>query len=129
QHAGGGNDAKHFASDHEYVLVYCRNKESLGRLRLPLTEEDKAEYTQRDKYYATLGPYKTKSFKRMRPDDPRPGLTYTITTPDGTKIKDTWKWEESKFLQALKEEKIVMRKDNKGKWQVEYKIYLYSRDE
>jgi len=129
QHAGGGNDARHFASDHEYILVYCKNVESLGRLRMPLTEEDKQEYTQKDRNYPQLGPYKTKSFSRMRPDDPRPGLTYSITAPDGTKLTDTWKWEEAKFLRALAEDKVLMRKDRNGKWQVEYKIYLYSGDD
>jgi adenine-specific DNA-methyltransferase len=129
QHAGGGNDARHFASDHEYIMVYCRNIEELGRLRLPLSEADKKEYSLTDKNFDALGPYKTKDFRRMRPDDPRPGLTYPIEAPDGTKITDTWKWEQSKFLQALADEKVQIRKSQNGNWIVEYKIYLYSDDE
>lgn len=129
RHAGGGNDSKHFAIDHEYLLVYAKNKDSIGRLRMPLSEEDKAEYKSKDQYFETLGPYKTKSFSRMRPDDPRPTLTYDIAVPDGTKVRDTWKWEESRFLKALEEEKVLIRKDRNGKWQVEYKIYLNAADE
>ena len=128
QHAGGGNDARHFASDHEYILVYCKNIDNIGRLRMPLSEEDKKNYTLTDKHIETLGPYKTKSFRRMRPDDPRPGLTYEIVCPDGTKLIDTWKWEKTRFLQALEDEKVLLRQDKAGNWQVEYKIYLYSDD-
>lgn len=126
RHAGGGNDSRHFATDHEYILVYARNKDAVPRLRLPLTAEDKTEYRLQDEHCDTLGPYKTKSFRRMRPDDPRPTLHYPITAPDGTQVLDTWRWEESRLLQAMRENKVIMRKDRKGNWQVEYKIYLHS---
>ncbi|QXL85858.1 site-specific DNA-methyltransferase [Comamonas sp. NLF-1-9] len=129
RHAGGGNDSRHFATDHEYILAYAKNKDSLGRLRMPLTDEDKQDYKSKDRHFDALGPYKTKSFCRMRPDDPRPTLTYDITTPDGTTLRDTWKWEESRFLKALEEEKVQIRKDRNGKWQVEYKIYLNAVDD
>ena len=111
RHAGGGNDSRHFAVDHEYLLVFAKNKDSISRLRMPLSDEDKANFKFQDQHFETLGPYKTKSFSRMRPDDPRPTLTYDITTPDGTTIRDTWKWEESRFLKALNDRKALIRKD------------------
>ena len=45
RHAGGGNDSKHFAIDHEYILAYAKNKESIDKLRLSLNDEQRAEYT------------------------------------------------------------------------------------
>jgi len=128
RHAGGGNDSKYFAVDHEYILCYAKNLASIKRLRLPLDEKDIAQYKFKDKHFDTLGPYKTKSFLRMRPDDPRPGLQYSIKCPDGTEIFDEWKWEEKSFLEALKDDKVIIRQDDKGKWVVEYKLYLKADD-
>lgn len=129
RHSGGGNDSRHFATDHEYILVFAKDKNSLGKLRMPLTDEDKQDFKFKDGNFEKLGPYKTKSFSRMRPDDPRPTLTYDIKTPDGTVVRDTWKWEETRFLRALEEDKVLLRKDRNGKWQVEYKMYLNALDE
>ena len=124
RHAGGGNDSKHFAIDHEYILAYAKNKESIDKLRLSLNDEQSAEYTGEDEWFSTLGPYKVKTFLRMRPTDPRPGLQYEIELPDGTKISDEWKWEESRFLEAKKRNKIDFKKDSNEKWTVQYKQYL-----
>jgi len=123
RHAGGGNDAKYFATDHEYILCIAKNLSTIQRLRLPLDNEDIKEFNQTDEHYEKLGRYKTKSFYRMRPDDPRPGLQYNITCPDGSLLFGEWKWEEVSFLKALEENKVILRKDNKGCWVVEYKIY------
>jgi adenine-specific DNA-methyltransferase len=128
RHAGGGNDSKYFAIDHEFILCYAKNLSSIPVLRLPLNEKDIAQYRLTDKHSAELGPYKTKSFLRMRPDDPRPGLQYKIKCPDDTEIFDEWKWEEPSFLDALKDDKVIIRKDDKGKWVVEYKLYLNDED-
>ena len=124
RHAGGGNDSKHFAIDHEYILAYAKNKESIDKLRLSLNDEQRAEYTSVDEWFSTLGPYKVKSFLRMRPTDPRRGLQYEIELPDQTKIFNEWKWEEPNFLKAKKENKMHFRQDSNGKWHVEYKQYL-----
>ena len=124
RHAGGGNDSKYFAMDHEYILAYAKNKESIAKLRLPLNDEQKAEYTGVDEWFSTLGPYKVKTFLRMRPTDPRPGLQYKIELPDGTKIFDEWKWEEQRFLESKSQNKIEFKKDSNEKWTVQYKQYL-----
>ena len=128
RHAGGGNNAKHFAVDHEYILVYAKNKQSIPTLKLPLSDKQKAEYTEKDEWYSTLGPYKVRSFPQNRPANPRPGLQYYIELPDGTKVFDQWKWQESRFLEAKKQNKMVFSKDKNGKWRVGYKKYLNESD-
>lgn len=127
RHAGGANDSKYFAVDHEYILAYARNKESISTLRIPLSDEQKTEYTSIDEWHSTLGPYKTRAFALMR-DAPRPGLQYKIELPDGTTVFDQWKWEESRFLEAKKQNKIAFRKDSHGNWRIQYKMYLNSSD-
>ena len=124
RHGGGGNDAKYFAVDHEYILAYAKNKQFIKKLRLPLNDEQKLEYTGVDEWHSTLGPYKLKNFLRMRPTDPRPGLQYEIELPDGTTVFDEWKWEEPRFLEAKKRNKIEFTKDSNQKWTVQYKQYL-----
>ena len=124
RHAGGGNDAKHFATDHEYILAYAKNLHTLGRLRRPLTEEEKTRYNERDEHFATRGDYRTSTFLRMRPDDPSPGLRYEIECPDGTKVFNEWKQKESNFLQAKSEDRIVFKQIRDGEWRVGYKLYL-----
>ena len=128
RHAGGGNNAKHFAVDHEYILVYAKNKQSIPTLKLPLSDKQKAEYTEKDEWYSTLGPYKVRSFPQNRPANPRPGLQYYIELPDGTKVFDQWKWQESRFFAAKAQNKMVFSKDKNGKWRVGYKKYLNESD-
>ena len=128
RHAGGGNNAKYFAVDHEYVLAYAKNKETLDTLRFSLSPEQKAEYTNVDEWHETLGPYKCLTFSQDRPANPRPGLQYEIEMPDGTKIFNQWKWKESRFLEANEKNQMVFRQDSRGKWHVEYKRYLNTSD-
>ena len=75
RHAGGGNNAKHFAVDHEYILVYAKNKQSIPTLKLPLSAEQKTEYTEKDEWYSTLGPYKVRSFPQKPSSKPAPRIT------------------------------------------------------
>ena len=124
RHAGGGNNAKHFAIDHEYILVYAKNKQQIPTLKFPLSDEQKRGYSEADEWHSTLGPYKVRSFQQNRPANPRPGLQYEIELPDGSKVFDQWKWQESRFLEAKKENKMVFEKDKRGKWRVGYKKYL-----
>ena len=124
RHGGGGNNAKYFAIDHEYILAYAKNKDLIDMLRLPLNDEQKAKYTLIDEWHNTLGPHRTRSFLRMRPQDPRPSEQYEIELPDGTTVFDEWKWEKPRFLEAKEQNKMHFRKDRDGKWKVEYKMYL-----
>ena len=129
RHAGGGNDSKYFAVDHEYILVYSKNKNYIEKIRIPLDEDDIKEYKLKDEYFPVLGPYKTKDFRRMRPDDPRENLRYEIIAPDGTVLYDEWRWEKEKFKKEYEQNKVVIEKNTKGEWAVKYKLYLNSSEE
>lgn len=122
RHGGSGNKAKYRAIDHEYILVYAKHLQMIDNLRRPLTEKEEAEYTEKDEYYPTLGPYKPRGFDIGGYG----GYKYEIKCPDGSKILKEWPWREKRFLQAEKDNKIIFSQDGNGRWQVAYKLY---RDE
>ena len=89
---GGGNDSFFIATDHEYVLVYCKNTNTqTNKWRVPYEEDYLKRYKMEDAegryYYDTLS---------------RPGLNnpiiYDVVCPDGTIIKDgTWQISKETF--------------------------------
>ena len=52
------------------------------------------------------------------------GYEYEIKCPDGSVILDEWPWKKQRFLREEKNNKVVFYKDQDGKWQVAYKLYL-----
>ncbi len=125
RNSGGGNNMKHLATNHEYILMYAKSRDEVGRLRRPLTEKEQAAYKGRDAYYTTLGPYKT--FRLEAPlRHQRESRRYEIECPDGSKVVKYWAWSEARFRQWKAENKIVFKRNSNGEWQVEYKHYLNS---
>ncbi len=125
--AGGGSDAKYFAIDHEYVLVYAKNEKAQERYFAGLTEKLKLDYKYKDDNYKVLGSYKRKNLHQLGIDTDRPNLKYPIVCPDGSKIlpPTIWRWSEDTLLKAKKEGKIDFIKSKNGEWQVFTKMYLY----
>ena len=70
RHGGGGNDSKYFAIDHEYILAYAKNKESIVRLRLPLNDEQSAEYTGVDEWF-----FDFRTLQNTNPCEYAPGIS------------------------------------------------------
>ena len=125
RNSGGGNNMKHIATNHEYILMYARSQEAIGKMRRPLTEDEQADYKEKDEHYATLGPYKT--FRLEAPlRHQRETRRYEIECPDGSKILRYWAWSESRFLRWRAENKIIFKQNQKGEWHVAYKHYLNS---
>lgn len=125
RNSGGGNNMKHIATNHEYIFMYARSQEAIGKMRRPLTEDEQADYKEKDEHYATLGPYKT--FRLEAPlRHQRETRRYEIECPDGSKVLRYWAWSESRFLRWRAKNKIIFKQNQKGEWQVEYKHYLNS---
>ena len=127
---GGGAKEKYFVSLHEYVLVYCRNIDSLNELFVPLSDESAERYySKRDSKYVTRGGYRTHPLEAGKAMDARPNLIYPIPAPDGTMImpKKQWLWSKERVMEALENDdiEIVMGKDG---WVVSSKQYLREED-
>jgi len=129
---GGRQDDKYFATAHEYMLVYAKNKDLAKVGYLEISDKKLAEYKFEDKF----GRYKLREFRRSgansRPQD-RPNLWYPIYIHSKTldiqiskksgyveflpidpkHIKRVWRWN-AKTLMEDKEKYIEVKKDGKN---------------
>lgn len=138
---GGRQDDAFFATAHEYMLVYARNKNyaKVGYLGIP--EKKLKEY----KYSDEWGKYKLRDFRRSgahsTPQD-RPNLWYPIyINPrtldlqikrvrgykvlwpiDPAGIKRVWRWEPDTFIKG--KEKYIEVANNRGKFILKVKERL-----
>lgn len=115
---GGGNDSRHVATEHEYILFYAVDKENLDNIFIPYGEEYVTCYKEVDE----KGRFFWDTFKRKSGKQ-----YYPIKCPDGTILeKDengepiSWLRSESRFLSDLEqgEVRIIKIKDN---WTVHFK--------
>ena len=116
---GGGNDSSHIAIEHEYVLLYAKNKELLHDFFETYSEEYEKRYKEQDEisrfYWDT---FKRKSGKQY----------YPIECPDGTILEYdedgnpiSWLRSESRFLSDKKTGEIRFVRSNENKWSVQFK--------
>jgi len=123
---GGGAKVKHVVGLHEFVVMYCRNKESLPPLELPPDPEVLKYYKFRDEKAALRGPYRLQPLATTSMDD-RPNLRFAILW-QGEEIwpEKQWQWAADRTMAALAQDELVITKCRE-RWVVDYKQYL--RDE
>lgn len=140
---GGGNDAKNIAIDHEYILVYAKNKELTLLVGKPKSHD---EFKLEDEYVNERGKYNLQQFDRA-------SLTYTVSldypivAPDSTIIypghvtkeewlkrrenknpRNDWRWmmSEITYKNALENNFIIFeRNESKQIWNVRVKSYQF----
>jgi adenine-specific DNA-methyltransferase len=131
--AGGGNDSKYFAVEHEYVLCYAKNKRLQERYWTKLNEKTLKDYKLKDDNFEKWGFHKTKNLYEPGIDQNRPNLIYPIEAPDGTMIDISpgiWRWSREKFDREKNKGKIAFKKDKKtNEWKVFYKLYVNEEGE
>lgn len=118
---GGGNDSKYIAVEHEYILMYCKNKTCLEELYEKYSDEYLKRYKEEDekgKFYWDT--FKRKSGKQY----------YSIECPDGTILKNddlgnpiSWLRSEARFKEDLINGEVRIIKINE-KWSVQFKQRL-----
>ena len=98
------NDAKWLSDNHDFIIVYAKNKNLWRPNLLPRTDEMNARYKNPDK--DPRGPWKSGdiSVKRITPKD-----IYEIITPSGRKVLPpagtSWRYSKENFE--------IMRKENR----------------
>ena len=104
------NDAKYVSTSHDYVLMYARDIDSFTIGRLPLSEEAKARYTNRDN--DPRGPW-AKSDLTVKTYSK--SCDYPITTPSGRVVYPTkgrcWSVNPQRFAELVKEGRIDFGED------------------
>ena len=115
---GGGNDSRHVATEHEYILMYSKNKDLLENIFIAYGKDYVSRYKEEDE----KGRYFWDTFKRKSGKQ-----YYAITCPDGTILEReangepiSWLRSESRFLSDLAEGEARIIKTN-GKWTVHFK--------
>lgn len=105
------NSAKWFSEDHDFVLVFAKNKQVWFPNPLPRTEEMEARYKNLDK--DSRGPWKAEN---MTARNPYEAGVYPVTTPSGRVISGPptgtyWRISKEKFLELDADKRIWWGKD------------------
>lgn len=99
------SSAKWLSDNHDFILVYAREKQSLNINLLPRTEEMNNRYKNIDN--DPRGVWQSDNL--LRKDVQQSGL-FTITTPNGTKYNPpsgrSWRVSEEKFFKMVKDNRI-----------------------
>jgi len=105
------NSAKWFSEDHDFILVFAKNKENWTPNALPRTEEMEARYKNPDN--DPRGPWKAENMTARNPYDA--GI-YPIVSPSGRKIDGPptgtyWRISKEKFSELDADNRIWWGKE------------------
>ena len=126
---GGGADDKNLLQNHEYILMYARNKEQFTVGRKIKSDEKFPKFdAEKNRFYKTQLARKWGS-GATRQD--RPNLFYPIKTYDGIEITPRlpdgsdgrWRWNEKRMKTCLSNKDIEFQKRDDGEWEAYEKVY------
>ena len=108
------NDAKFFSSEHEYILVYCKNISNLTIKDLPKSDKQNNRYKNPDN--DPRGPWISTDLLRM---EHRANSVYGVTTPSGKvyipEPGTSWRHPEKEMLALIENNEIWFGKDGSSK--------------
>jgi len=122
---GGGPKEKYAVTQHEYVLMYARNLESLAPFSLPYDPKKIDRYYKgKDEQFSIRGPFRLKPLEATKSMDARPNLVYDVELKDGRVIqpKRQWLWSEDRTLKALEKGEVIVIESSPPT--LNYKQYL-----
>ena len=102
------SSARHFSSDHDYILVFARNADSFQPNLMPRTERQNKAYKNPDN--DPRGPWKTSDLSARNPYSLG---KYSITTPSGRVIEEPPK---GRYWVIKKEKMEEFHEDNRIWW-------------
>lgn len=126
---GGGADDKNLLQNHEYILMYAKNKNNFATGRKIKTGEKFPKFdVEKERNYKIQLARKWGSTSRR---EDRPNLFYPVKMYDGTEIypflpdgsDGRWRWKKARFEQALEDKDIEFNQRDDGYWEAYEKIY------
>ena len=114
---GGGNDSTFVAVDHDYILIYVKNKAvHTKKWRIPYDEQ----YLKRYREVDTIGRFYWDTLSRPGLNNP---IVYDVKCPDGSWIRDgEWQLSEESFYRKKQVGDIKIEKNRDGGWTVFHKV-------
>ncbi len=108
------NDAKYLSSEHEYILLYAKNIETVTVYALDRTEKQNDRYSNSDDDHR--GPWTSTDLLRM---EHRDNSVYTITSPSGKKWTPksgtSWRHPENEMKELITNNEVYFGKDGTAK--------------
>jgi adenine-specific DNA-methyltransferase len=125
------NDAQWFSSDHDYVLVYARNKQIWRPKRLDRNESQVAYYKNPDG--DARGPWNSATFTCNKTKAQRPNLYYPIRNPNtGEEVwpKETavWKYGSNVTNEYISDNRLYWGADGAARFP-RIKLFLSEMDD
>lgn len=111
--SGGGSAASDFAIEHDYVLVYAKNKEAVPKLFIPHDPDYALRYKEEDKDGKYFWDTMERSSTATKP--------YKIIAPDGEVLTGKWFRAEETFKADLERGEVKFLKKKDGSWSVQFK--------
>jgi adenine-specific DNA-methyltransferase len=113
------NDAKYFSSDHDFILVYAKEKASWMPNRLPRGDQQNSYYKNPDN--DPRGPWNSVTYTGNKTRAERPNLYYGITNPNTGDVvfpPDTLTWRYGPETHAKNEADRLLYWGKNGKSKV-----------
>lgn len=117
---------QHLAIIHDYILIYAKNKASVGDFVVPGDADYyREQFTESDEHEATRGKFMTQPLEAGNSMDVRPNLRFSIPAPDGTDIwpRRQWVWGKEKVEEATLKGGLKIYRGREGDWKVRHKHY------
>jgi len=111
--AGGGSAASDFAIEHDYVLVFAKNKKEIKQLFVPHDPEYAKRYKEEDDKGKYFWDTMERSSTATKP--------YKIEAPDGTMLSGKWFRSEETFKDDLQDGEVRFLNKKDGTWSVQFK--------
>lgn len=116
---GGGNDSRYFAIDHDYILVYAKNKSKDVHQRWYVSQSE--EYQKRYKEVDENG--NRYFWDTVARNGLKNAIPVTINCPDGSVLKINSQKSQATIEDGLKNGMVRLARSKNG-WTLHHRVYM-----